>query len=203
MASVAENKYKKRVSILDAAYELFTSKSFSDTAIDDVVKLAGVAKGTFYLYFRDKYDLLDQIVLHRASDIVIEAYKKLRQKNDTAPMNVSQQFIYITDQITDYLRKNKKVTALLDGRLSVCFSNKGVAVNSALCEVSSYFISLLTQLKYSAEDAKKRLFVLTNMISSVCFDAVLSEKPFTLDEITPTLHDFLKILLPEVITVDK
>ncbi len=203
MASVAENKYKKRVSILDAAYELFTSKSFSDTAIDDVVKLAGVAKGTFYLYFRDKYDLLDQIVLHRASDIVIEAYKKLRQKNDTAPMNVSQQFIYITDQITDYLRKNKKVAALLDGRFPVCFSGKEIAVSSTFNEVSEYFISLLTQLKYSADDAKKRLFVLTNMISSVCFDAILSEKPFTLDEITPTLHDFLKILLPEVITVDK
>lgn len=202
MASVAENKYKKRVNILEAAFELFTSKSVSDTAIDDVVKLAGVAKGTFYLYFRDKYDLLDQIVMYRTGDIVVDAYQKLLGKTQNSSMSVAQQFIFITDQITDYLKKNKKVTALIDGRFTACFSEKGYAVNASLKEVQEYFTSLITQLRFSAEEAKKRLFVITDMLSSVCCNAVLSEKPFTFDELKPIIYDFINIVF-EVKPVDK
>ncbi len=203
MASVAENKYKKRGRILDAAYELFTSKSVTETAIDDVVRLAGVAKGTFYLYFRDKYDLLDQIVMFRTSEIIVDAYKKLCERTDKSFMSVPQQFVFMTKQITEYLRKNKKVTALIDGKLLLCFSERGYAMNGSLREVKEHFESLITQLKYSAEDAKKRLYVITEMISSVSCRAVLSEKPFSFDDIMPTVNDMLTILLSEVNTVDK
>ena len=43
--------------LYDAAYELFTSNGVHNTVIDDIVKSAGVAKGTFYLYCKDKYSL--------------------------------------------------------------------------------------------------------------------------------------------------
>ena len=59
--SVEEKKLAKKLRLLDAAYELFGSKGVNLTAVDEVVRLAGVAKGTFYLYFKDKYDLLDQM----------------------------------------------------------------------------------------------------------------------------------------------
>ena len=72
MPTAAENKHLKQLRILDAATHLFLDRSVSDTAIDDVVKLAGVAKGTFYLYFRDKYDLLDQIVIRRTAALFTE-----------------------------------------------------------------------------------------------------------------------------------
>ena len=36
-----------------AAYELFTEKGITETAISDIVKKAGVAKGTFYTYFEN------------------------------------------------------------------------------------------------------------------------------------------------------
>ena len=35
----------------------FTSKGIQKTSISDIVEDAGVAKGTFYLYFKDKYDI--------------------------------------------------------------------------------------------------------------------------------------------------
>ena len=38
------------------AFELFTTKGLTKTTISDIVDQAGVAKGTFYLYFKDKYD---------------------------------------------------------------------------------------------------------------------------------------------------
>lgn len=203
MASLAENKYKKRTNIINAAFELFTSKSVADTAIDDVVRLAGVAKGTFYLYFRDKYDLLDQIVMYRAEDIIVSAYTELRKKAENTAMSAHQQFVFMSDRIINYLSKNKKVTALIDHRISRCFSENGYSENGKLFEAKEYLTSLITDLMYSAEEAQKRLFVIADMIVSVSCDAILGEKPFRIEEITPTLHDILKAILTEVKPVDK
>lgn len=64
MATVEENKTEKRSKLMEAAHSLFTSGSaLKPPTIDEVVKMAGVAKGTFYLYFKDKYDLMDQLFL--------------------------------------------------------------------------------------------------------------------------------------------
>ena len=56
MPSVNDNKTDKKKRLLESAFELFLDKSVNSTAVDDVVKGAGVAKGTFYLYFKDKYE---------------------------------------------------------------------------------------------------------------------------------------------------
>jgi AcrR family transcriptional regulator len=44
----------KRAAILKAALEVVTEKGYSATRVDDVAHRAGVAKGTVYLYFKDK-----------------------------------------------------------------------------------------------------------------------------------------------------
>jgi AcrR family transcriptional regulator len=45
---VFENKKKKMSRLYDAAYELFTSKGVHATVVDEIVRRAGMAKGTFY-----------------------------------------------------------------------------------------------------------------------------------------------------------
>jgi len=44
----------KRFAILKAAFEVVTAKGYAETKVDDVAHRAGVAKGTVYLYFKDK-----------------------------------------------------------------------------------------------------------------------------------------------------
>ena len=61
MGKALQNKLKKRTALLDSAYELFTTMGFNHTTIRDIASKAGVAKGTFYLYFKDKYDLVNWI----------------------------------------------------------------------------------------------------------------------------------------------
>ncbi|UUZ87039.1 TetR/AcrR family transcriptional regulator [Paenibacillus sp. P26] len=40
-----------------AALELFQTKGYHSTKVSDIVKAAGIAQGTFYLYFKSKEDL--------------------------------------------------------------------------------------------------------------------------------------------------
>ena len=79
MSKVEKNKKQKENSLYDAAYDLFTTKGINNTAISEIVKKAGVAKGTFYLYFKDKYDILDKIILNKSSQVLSEAITKTLQ----------------------------------------------------------------------------------------------------------------------------
>ena len=54
----------RRASLLDAARQVFSQKGYHPATVDDITRVAGVAKGTFYLYFSEKravfYDLMLQ-----------------------------------------------------------------------------------------------------------------------------------------------
>ncbi len=52
----------RREAILAAALEEFSARGFEATRLDDVAKRAGVAKGTIYLYFRDKESLFQELI---------------------------------------------------------------------------------------------------------------------------------------------
>ncbi len=56
------NSAARREAILAAALEEFSASGFEATRLDDVAKRAGVAKGTIYLYFRDKDALFQELI---------------------------------------------------------------------------------------------------------------------------------------------
>ena len=68
MGRVEETKAKKEA-LFRTAYELFTTKGINSTAISDIVEKAGVAKGTFYLYFKDKYDIKNKLIAHKTKEL--------------------------------------------------------------------------------------------------------------------------------------
>jgi AcrR family transcriptional regulator len=48
--------------LLQAARDVFASKGYHDAKVDDICALANVAKGTYYLYFKDKRAVLEELV---------------------------------------------------------------------------------------------------------------------------------------------
>jgi AcrR family transcriptional regulator len=53
---------ERRQAILTAALDEFSARGFEAARLDDVAKRAGVAKGTIYLYFRDKESLFQDLI---------------------------------------------------------------------------------------------------------------------------------------------
>jgi len=66
----AERQAQRREAILAAALDEFSARGFAATRLDDVAKRADVAKGTIYLYFRDKESLFQELVRAMLSPIV-------------------------------------------------------------------------------------------------------------------------------------
>lgn len=60
----------RREAILDAALIVFADRGFEAARLDDVAAKAGVAKGTLYLYFKDKEALFEEVVRGAASPII-------------------------------------------------------------------------------------------------------------------------------------
>lgn len=59
----AREKEQRRVSIIDAAQKMFFSKGIDETTMDDIAAQAELAKGTLYLYFKSKEDILFDLTM--------------------------------------------------------------------------------------------------------------------------------------------
>lgn len=57
-----EQRLHRQEDILKAAFDVFAAHGYEATRIDEVAKKAGIAKGTIYLYFRDKDHLFRAVV---------------------------------------------------------------------------------------------------------------------------------------------
>ncbi|HJZ87779.1 MAG TPA: helix-turn-helix domain-containing protein [Polyangia bacterium] len=53
---------ERRQQLIDAAKEVFAQKGYHATTVDDITRAAGVAKGTFYLYFSEKREVFYEVV---------------------------------------------------------------------------------------------------------------------------------------------
>ena len=71
--AVKSDKYRK---ILDGALKVFAKKGFYQSKVSEIARLADVADGTIYLYFRNKDDILIslfEVVMQKAIDRFEEA----------------------------------------------------------------------------------------------------------------------------------
>ncbi|HTM22614.1 MAG TPA: TetR/AcrR family transcriptional regulator [Kofleriaceae bacterium] len=53
---------ERRLTLVDAAKRCFASRGYHATTVDDITRAAGVAKGTFYLYFDEKREIYYEVI---------------------------------------------------------------------------------------------------------------------------------------------
>jgi len=79
------NRRKRVQDLIDAGLALFLQRGIEAVTIDEVAREAGMAKGNFYRYFRDKADLVDAVISPISSTTVQaihECDSHLRQASD-------------------------------------------------------------------------------------------------------------------------
>lgn len=181
--------------MIEEAYNLFVSKGVHATAIDEVVKKAGVAKGTFYLYFHDKYDLLDQIVLYKSTVLVRAALQELGEKYQTEQPELEEGILFFASRLIDSLEENHDLVLLIHKKLSASLSVMEYLREGELGPVVDTVIERLMQRGKSREQAEQTLYLIIEMTGSVCSDAILYQKPYKLSEIKPALYDAIRRMI--------
>lgn len=55
-------KEMRKQELIKVAYEMFTSKGYENTSVDEIIAKAGIAKGTYYYHFESKEAILEEVV---------------------------------------------------------------------------------------------------------------------------------------------
>ena len=120
MGKAEANKFKKLNTILDSAFDLFTDQGVENTSIAEIAQRAGVAKGTFYLYFQDKHELRNRLIYHKSSKLFKEAADALESVSacKSTPMSFEDKIVFIADYIINKLSENKILLSFISKNLS-------------------------------------------------------------------------------------
>ncbi len=203
MGKAIEKKKQKIHALMDTGYELFTEKGLYDTSVGDITERAGVAKGTFYLYFKDKYELHDRLVISKSSKLFVDAYNKLsrevHKKHNESLYLPEDALLYVIDQVLDVLEHDPKLLEFLHKDLSLGIFNE-IETNSLLAEENPDFITMYRRiLDLSNErfrNSRVMLFLIMEMVGSTSYTALRYGNIVTMDELRPylrdTIHDILE-----------
>src|SRR5947199_8427663 len=101
------DKEARRHQVLGCAREVFADRGYHATKVEDIVRAAGIARGTFYLYFQDKRSIFAELL----DDFFVTLQKSISRIDVSDP----------TRDIATQVRSNVRSV------LSTLFSNKLLA----------------------------------------------------------------------------
>lgn len=187
MGKIDLKKKVKENALFQNAFELFTDKGFAKTTISDIVNQAGLAKGTFYLYFKDKYDLRDKLIVHKASQLFTDAHQAVMEAQVDS---FEKQLLFITDYIINCFKEQHSLLQFIAKNLSWgVFRN---AINNTGENESPpfyiYYLQSMEQNHIVCEKPEIMLFTIIELIGSTCYNCIILEQPVTIDEYLPYLH---------------
>ncbi len=95
MVRISKEYDERLTEFLDTAQQLFFEKGYEKTSVNDIIEKVGVAKGTFYHYFKSKEDLLDQLVNHFTEKSVSTVGEMMERTDMNAVERINHFFISI------------------------------------------------------------------------------------------------------------
>ncbi len=193
MGKVDENKKKKKEALFNTAYELFTTKGINSTAISDIVEKAGVAKGTFYLYFKDKYDIKNKLVVHKTRGLFDNAGEALT----TAGIHgLEEQLIFIIDHVINALMDNKPLLNFISKNLVMgALRSTLITGENSDNDIYDKFLELVEHDDYSYSDIDVMLFTIVELAGSTAYNSILYEEPLPFEEYKPFLYRTVRLII--------
>ena len=184
-------KQKKKAALMQAAYELFLKKGVPLTSVGDITARAAVAKGTFYLYFRDKEDILGAVSAAALRQLLEEGYMRMSAARTGS---FTENLLTLSDAVAGMLLQNRPLFELIrrGGRLPK--PEKG----------SALWGSLLRDLRQSPggelagkseEEVFRVLYCLMAMEMAVFSAAALRGEPEPPEKLRPVLQEIIRAAL--------
>lgn len=191
MGKVDDNKRVKLNSMLEAALQLFTDQGMNKTSISDIVERSGVAKGTFYLYFKDKYDIRNKLVIYESRKVLRSAYLAMQA---AAPQGLEAQVVFIVDHILRDLENRKELLGLISKNLSWGVLKREITRPDLEeeFEFTRVFLSLTAPYGISQADSEIMLYLLVELVGASCYSSILYEEPCKLETLKPHLFETVR-----------
>lgn len=193
MGKVETNKKQKNTTLLQTSFELFTEKGFTKTTISDIVNRAGLAKGTFYLYFKDKYDIKNKLIAHKTKELFDHAAVALENSGITG---LEDQLVFIIDDIINILVNNKPLLNFISKNL-VMGALKSAFWSDEEADKIFYerYLELVAADTYNYKDIDIMLFTILELAGSTGYNSILFEEPVSIEAYKPFLYRTVRLII--------
>ncbi len=176
------DKATSRDTIEECAIGLFQSKGVEKTSVNEIVKKAGIAKGTFYLYFKDKDDLVDTVISRYTREFLDQVIIPF--------LNVPK-IIILSDAIINYFSQNRML--LIELRKNLQSGKPYPSTRRTIRGFSELILNYLNQYEdYKIDNWELYTKVLLGLILDVCYKALIEENFSSIQEAKNMLSDLLK-----------
>lgn len=98
-----------RKALRDSLVELMKRKSILDISIREICETAGVSRSTFYVYYKDQYDLLGQM----EEEILVELDKLIEKFSPTGSMLPAKELLMLIEAVLYYIAGNSNSIQVL------------------------------------------------------------------------------------------
>ncbi|MDE7322879.1 MAG: TetR/AcrR family transcriptional regulator [Lachnospiraceae bacterium] len=189
-SKIDKNKQQKRQSLLETAFTLFTTKGIHKTSISDIVENAGVAKGTFYLYFKDKYDIRNKLIAYKSGEVFRRADSALKK---TAIVEQEDKIIFLIDDIINQFVQDRTLMRFISKNLSWGVFKSVLLESGDDNDVDFY------DIYHSVSDGENRyenpevmVFMIIELVGATCYSAILYNEPVGIEELKPYIFRTIK-----------
>jgi AcrR family transcriptional regulator len=185
-------KVERRQKLLNHARDVFARRGYHEAKIEDIVTAAGIARGTFYLYFEDKRTVFEEIV-DRAFTQIGMAIVRVDPK-DTGRT--------VADQIHENIRRI--VGTLLEDRPTTkILLTDAVGLDPAFDRKLQSFYEVVENLLVQSlregqdlgvvapGDARTFAYLILGAMKEILYQVVRREAPYTEREVVDAIYDFL------------
>ena len=183
----------KETRLLNTAFKLFTEKGIKDTSIQEIVDNADVGKGTFYLYFKDKYDVKNKLIVHKTNELFTAAGAALEESGITG---LEDELIFIINHIIDMLVENKPLLNFISKNLVMGALRSALLTGeSSDREFYDKFLQLVEADAYSYADVDVMLFTIVELAGSAGYNSILYNEPLPIETYKPFLYRSVRLII--------
>ena len=192
MGKLEANKQQKLTSLLNTAFNLFTTQGVTKTSIAEISQKAGIAKGTFYLYFKDKYDIRNRLISHESSKLFKNAVADLEEFSIEKDEPLG-------NHIVDELNSNQTLLTFISKNLSWGIFKEALTTKVASDDINfkDVYYEMINAEDISLEEPEIMLFLIVELVSSTCYSAILYKEPADIDTIKPYLFKTVRAIIKE------
>lgn len=179
----------KRYRIQNAAMQLFQEHGVDGTSVNEIVKKANVAKGTFYVYYKDKKELISQLLTKKHGCFMNEIMNSSYAHSIQEARRWTTTFV--EDLITFYM-EHPDVLHMIQRNIGVVMDTEAHRL-LVLQEVQRLddFLQLLAKEEETIQQALTKFLLIMEMTGFVCFNAMTYHLPDTMENVKPLLMNIV------------
>ncbi|MDD6155367.1 MAG: TetR/AcrR family transcriptional regulator [Eubacteriales bacterium] len=199
MTKIELKKSRNRKKLLKAGYDLFSVNGVEATTISSISRRAGVSKGSFYLYFKDKYELRDDLVIIKSNSIINDAIEELELNHNRDNMSFSDKLIFVIDYILKKLSDDHDELRFISKNLSLgLLSDEAVERmkknGEETIDMEGFLESLYEKTHIKLKNALLLFYTILEMVNSTCYSMILENKPIPFSEYKDFLYDNIRLM---------